>query len=302
MGREVTQDAANRSAERGLLWRVACRLSLRLDRDEGAAACGDLVESGASGARALREVAGLVVRRQAEVWLTWRPWAALLTVVAPLGLLLSVASRWFADNAASKLRLYMLTGDWAYFAVPGWRHDVIAAAVMSVTSLIALAVWSWTTGFVLGRVSRRASGVAALLFALVVAFGTVGSTTTVRMGSHGSLFVPIAITGIVRVMLVLLPAWRGLQAGCRPERVGSWRPMVIAVVALAITTFMTRALEGSLIFGWGVMLPQPGPDGVVGTADDLRPLWWVSIAMAWPAACVLASAIGARTRVRWISS
>jgi hypothetical protein len=294
------------------VWRIACRLSRLLDRDERAAVCGDLAESGASGARALLEVAGLVVRRQIELWLDWRPWVALVTVVAPLGLLLSVASRWFADNAASKLRLYMLTGEWAYFAVPGWRDDVIAAAVTSLMSLAALAAWSWTTGFVLGRVSRRASQITALLFALVVVFGTVGSTTTVRdpvgygalgrMGSHGSLFVPIAVTGLVRLMLVLVPAWRGVDAGGRSESFKAWQPMAIAVLALAITTFTARALEGSLIFGWGLTMPQPGPDRIVGTADDLRPVWWASLAIICPALCVLAGAIGARTRVRRIST
>lgn len=283
-------------------WRGVDVLSRLLDRHERDAVYGDLLESHASGTRALLEVAGLVFRRQSALWLDWRPWAALITIVAPLGLLLSVSSRWFADNAAARLRLYTLTGEWAYFAVPGWRHDVIAALIISVASLAALAAWSWTTGFVLGRVSRRASWITALFFALVVLFGTVGSTTTVRMGSHGSRFVPMAITGLVRLMLVLMPAWRGMQAERRPESFSARRPMVIAVVALAITTFLTRALEGSLIFGWGVMLPQPGPDGVVGTADDLRPMWWVSLAMVWPAACVLARAIATRSRVRWISS
>ena len=62
------------------------------------------------------------------------------------------------------------------------------------------------------------------------------------------------------------------------------------MATVALTALSTKMLEGSLTFGWGLMRPQPGPDGIVGTADDLRPLWWLSFVMAWPAAFVLANA------------
>lgn len=71
-------------------------LSRLLEADEREAVRGDLTESGASGGRALRDVVGLVVRRQAALWMDWRPWLALVGVVVPLGLLLSHVSRWWA--------------------------------------------------------------------------------------------------------------------------------------------------------------------------------------------------------------
>ena len=116
-----------------------CRL---LDRHERDVVCGDLVEARQSAWRACLDVAGLVVRRQAAVWLAWQPWCALLTLAVPIGFLLSVASRGFADSAAMKVSLYIQTGNWAYFAVPGWRRDVIAAATTMSISFAALAAWS----------------------------------------------------------------------------------------------------------------------------------------------------------------
>jgi len=73
-------------------WWVVDIVSRLLEPDEREAVRGDLTESGARGGQALRDVLGLVVRRQAALWSDWRPW---------------------------------LTG------------------------------WSWTSGFVLGSLSRR---------------------------------------------------------------------------------------------------------------------------------------------------
>ena len=99
------------------------RLSRLLEPDERDAVYGDLADSRMSPSRALREVAGLVVRRHAALWLGWRTWVALATVVVPLGFLLSVASRWFADGTAFNVSLYVRTGDWAYFALHS-RHNI----------------------------------------------------------------------------------------------------------------------------------------------------------------------------------
>src|SRR5262249_62414493 len=68
-----------------------------LDPAEREVVCGDLVETGVSDTRALVEILGLVVRRQMSQWTTWQPWAALILVVAPLGMVLSLIARLWAD-------------------------------------------------------------------------------------------------------------------------------------------------------------------------------------------------------------
>ena len=290
------QEAGIRWGRRwGIRWRAVERLSRLLERDEREAVWGDLIESHTSPARALKEVAGLVLRRQTELWLDWRPWFALVTIAVPLGFLLSVASRGFADGVAHGVRLYARTAEWAYFAVPGWRRDVIASALVSAGSLLALAGWSWTTGYALARISRRASWAVTLLFGTVVVTATLPSTTTGSAGYPAAHFLPVGLffTGVVRVALVLWPGWLGLTRGrahdaLRVSAVG------ITVVVAALTMVMARSLEWSLVYGWGLASPQPGPDGLHGTADDLRPLWWISIVMMWPVALMLVEAVKLR--------
>jgi hypothetical protein len=246
-----------------------------LDRDERDAVGGDLAEARASSARVLMEVGGLVVRRQAALWLGWRPWLGLLAIVLPLGFLLSVSSRWFADSIAAHLWLYVRLGEWSYLTIPGWRRDVIEAVTTALAGFAALAVWSWTAGFVLARLSRRAWWTLGLVLVLAIVF-TVGPVTNAR---------GFTLTPTVRVVLVLLPVWSGLRRGITGTSLGMVRALAITVATIAVTAFMAKALEGSVTYGW-VVPPQPGPDGIFGTEDDLRPLWWISLVMIWPAVFV----------------
>ena len=87
-------------------WWCAERLSRLLERDERSVVWGDLVESGVGPRRALVEIAGLIARRQAALWLEWRRWIALATVGVPLGVLLSYTTRWWADASATLIAPY----------------------------------------------------------------------------------------------------------------------------------------------------------------------------------------------------
>jgi hypothetical protein len=261
-------------------WWVVDLLCGLLDRDERAAVCGDLVEAHTSTGRALIEVGGLVVRRQAALWLGWRPWLALLTIALPLGFLLSLSSRWFADSIAAHVWLYIRLGEWSYLTIPGWRRDVIDAVITALAGFAALALWSWTAGFVLARLSRRAWWTLGLVLTLAIVL-TVSPMTNAR---------GFSLTPIVRVALVLLPLWSGLRSGITGRALGNVRAIAFAVATIAVTVFMSKALEGSVTYGW-LVPPQPGPDGIFGTEDDLRPLWWISLVMMWPAAYVVTNSI-----------
>jgi hypothetical protein len=75
-----------------MFWRLIDGFSHLLEPEERDVVLGDLAESGAAGAEALRDVLGLVFRRQAAIWINWRPWLALLEVAGPVGLLLTYVS------------------------------------------------------------------------------------------------------------------------------------------------------------------------------------------------------------------
>ena len=92
---------------------VASRL---LDEPEREVVHGDLAECGCHAGRALREVLGLAFRRQAALWFDWRPWLIVASVVLPLGLLLSHASRWWGITSGINAANYWVLWD---FSVPG---------------------------------------------------------------------------------------------------------------------------------------------------------------------------------------
>jgi hypothetical protein len=62
------------------LWWLADASSRMLDSNEREAVHGDLAESLETGGQALRNVLGLVIRRQLAVWRGWQPWVSLGTL------------------------------------------------------------------------------------------------------------------------------------------------------------------------------------------------------------------------------
>src|SRR5687767_3715641 len=129
-------------------WSLVELVSRLLDRPERDVVLGDLAECGASASRTLREVLGLVLRRQAAAWLDWRPCFTLASVVIPIGLLLSHASRWWGITSAINLANYWVLWDFSYLSYPGYRNDVIRMAVWIGGAWLTLIGWSWTSGFV----------------------------------------------------------------------------------------------------------------------------------------------------------
>ena len=64
-----------------------------------------------------------------------------------------------------------------------------------------------------------------------------------------------------------------------------------AVALIVLTMLAAPFLESSMTLGRGEYLSKAvlGPDNSAGTADDLRPLWPISLVMVWPAVAILLS-------------
>ena len=143
-------------------------VSRTLDPAEREAVLGDLAESGVSGHRALREVLGLVVRRQAALWNEWRPWLALAGLVIPFAILLSLFARRTADGSAIYIWLYANNGDWSILANPAFRDDFAGFAAGILWSYLTLMFCSMIGGLVLGILPRRTIPVNGVLFCLTL--------------------------------------------------------------------------------------------------------------------------------------
>jgi len=145
-----------------LCWQLVETLSRMLDPDERQAVRGDLAESGVSVVTALRDLLGLIVRRQVGLWTVWQPWLALFGVCGLAGVPLSRIA--FRLNVDLGLQL-MAYRHGAHFGT-SLTPDQDMAFLLCLT--VALLVWSWTCGFVLGSLSGRAVWLTWSVFYLIV--------------------------------------------------------------------------------------------------------------------------------------
>ncbi|HYS24307.1 MAG TPA: hypothetical protein VEP46_01850 [Vicinamibacterales bacterium] len=271
------------------LWRrLADIVSQALDADEREAVRGDLEESGRSGASALLDVLGLVVRRQFALWLEWRPWAALLGVVIPLGMLLSLLCRWWSEGAAIDAFVYLHNGSWTYFSFQGWRHDVARAAAQIALDCLALACWSWMAGFVIGSISRRTAWINGWLLVLVV-FGEFFAVDQPHGRFNEAVFavhvydqvLPFAL----RAAFVVLPALVGTRMSRRPIAMPLWSATALALALVALTGAEIRGIQFSAILGWWQLDGRIYGAGLVQAGWEVRLL---PLLLLWPALYIVA--------------
>ena len=200
-------------------WALVECVAQVLPRAEREPVLGDMIEAQETAWQGLRSIVGLVVRRQTELWRSWRPWLAGFGVALPSSFLLMGAS---LSVALSYMRLFC--------------PEMRAQASLSESSAVAVLLWqamlligwSWTGGFVVGSVSKRTLWVStALCYAPCVfclsRFG-VGSMSRYCLllfllpgiwGAHrgfrisnikfpSALFIALALT------LLIAPTWSSL--------------------------------------------------------------------------------------------
>ena len=301
MGSEVNRP----SATSRVCARLAAVLSGMLEPDDRDAVRGDIAESGAGGTQALRDVLSVVVHRQATAWMHWRPWLTLAVLVLPLGVLLGHASRSWTDFTVVQIIQLARQWDWVLIDNPGSREALVRYAAYLGASVAALAGWSWTCGFALGRLSRRTRLVSAMLFCLLVVVSTVGSTTGPRYASPALFsltYYGIIVPLFIQVTLVVLPAMSGLSRSVQ-RRSLPLLPVLCCAAAIAIVTAWTEpALVASVVYSGNVLMPGPGLDGAYGTADDPRPYRFLPFVIVWPAAFMVINTARARWQSKTIPS
>jgi hypothetical protein len=210
----------------------------------------------------------------------------------PIGAMLSHATRWWADANAIDILIYTGLWDISYLTYPGWARDLAVVVWSGTLSAAALAGWSWTSGYVLASLARRTVWTAVALFALMLFLGTLGTATIARAnaGAFSGHFFGVVFPRLIRFFLVMLPALWGMH--CSRHASVSRGILATGAVALTVLTLLAAPfLESSMTLGRGVYLSGPvlGPDNALGTADDLRPLWPISLVMVWPSVAILLS-------------
>ncbi len=155
-------------------WWFADLLSRALEKSEREAVNGDLAESRESGARALRDVVGLVARRQAETWNNWRPWLTLACVLFPIGVLLSIVSGGIEGISSVYGWLYFHNWDWRLLQNRAFWYILGQSLQSLFGGYLRIACLSWSAGFLLGRKVRcLRTGILGFLFCLMLTLGVL---------------------------------------------------------------------------------------------------------------------------------
>jgi hypothetical protein len=284
-----------------LLRRMVDAASLLLDSAERDAVCGDLAESGESGSRALREVLSLVVRRRAACLQGWRPWLTIVGLTVPLSVLVSLQSRRTADGTAIYLWLYVNNWDWTIIHNSGFWQELAQCAPGVLLSYLALACWSWTTGLLVGFFARRIlwfSGAAFFVVALAVSvfgvplfFDHILVLQRARdFHNNAAVFIEAFYREVfpqcLQLILVVLPAWRGMLQGCQIDRFPRFAQVLLLIAATAaVGTLVSTNLLWWQMRVWDIWpLRQP-------RLPSLMPL-----AIAGPAAYLLLAPLVRRAR------
>jgi hypothetical protein len=205
-----------------------------LEPAEREAVQGDLLEAGESGWQATREVSGLLVRRQAELWHNWRPWLAAFGLAVPssfllMGLSISV-TRGFQNILPLRPGLTLL-----------------------LCNVILLVGWAWSGAFLVGALSRRTLWVSATVSFAPCLFCLERFRIESLSRFSLLLFLPPAIWGVVKSLQIAR-----IKLG----------PALALAAGLTLLTIPAWGTKGAWIPNWALSWPAWY---LVATAD--KPEW-----------------------------
>jgi hypothetical protein len=215
----------------GINWSLVEVASQLLERDEREAVLGDMVEAGESAWHGLLDVLGLIIRRQVGLWKSWRPWFAAFGLALPCSFLLmgfSVSISW----------TYQHLMDAKAFQANGLASSLrLPTLICHVLLLIGC---SWTSGFVVGSMSRRTLWVSIAATCSPCLF----CLSRFRIESLSRLC----------LLFFLLPAILGVRQGLRRTRI---KLAPANVLAVAITGLMILTWSGSAAWflNWALIWP-----------------------------------------------
>lgn len=274
------------------------RVIRTLEPDLQDAVVGDVAELKMGDRRAVCELLGLVLRRQAMLWRSWKPWLGLVGIVGLVGVILSHICVGVVRDLFFQVSIY-----WQY-GVPYSSGLTEAQEFVSlVCGSLAVICFSWVGGFVLGSLSGDTLYVNRTLFCIVW-FCSCGPLMTLiilgRLLLNALHLVPLrgmvvrnfsvfdfiffaAFPLVLELLLFLLPALAGMRQGKRRRKLGMLRTLLLAVTVATLTALVTW------IEGWRQVALERWSEGTWNPGgpsweERLIPLLVVS----WPVLYLLA--------------
>jgi hypothetical protein len=228
-----------------IAWPLLEFTSRLLDNEEREVVLGDLLETNQNACRGMLDIFGLAFRRQAGLWRDYRPWLAGFVVAFPGSYLLMTASLSVSFTYQRVVNHKVYAGHWPT------GHEGLPLLLCHIFLLVA---WSWSSGYLVGSVSRRTVWVSAALSVLP---------------SLGSMCIAVPKPCL---FLFLPPAILGVRWGWQRARI-SFR--AASVLALTMTVLMISAWSNNAlwILNWALLFPawyvvaeawRSGPKGRTG--------------------------------------
>jgi hypothetical protein len=207
-------------------WSVVEAAAQLLEHDEREAVLGDLLEAGESVWRGVVDVMSLIIRRQAGLWKSWRPWVAAFGLALPGSLALMGTS---------------ISVSWKFEHLMNPSAGVSEAGLLAlICNALLLVGWAWTGGFVVGSMSRRTVWVSVLACVSPCLFCL-------------SRFRETSLSRLC-LLLFLLPAIWGVRWGLKRARIRLSCAMGLAV---GVTALMIPMWHGKSVplFNFALMWP-----------------------------------------------
>jgi hypothetical protein len=205
------------------VWSLTEFAAQLLHSEEREAVLGDLSEAHENAWRGLLEVLGLVARRQLLLWKNWRPWVSGFGLALPSSFLLMGASV-AVSMAYQGLNIQKGLNQPSLF----------------LSQALLLVAWSWSGGFVVGKLSRQTLWVSVLLCFAPCLFCL--ARFRIPSLSRASL------------LLFLLPATLGALQGLRRTHIRLKPAFVLAFSVTALMIIMWS--NGRLwVVNWSLVWP-----------------------------------------------
>jgi hypothetical protein len=172
---------------RNIVWKLIELMARQLAPTEREIVLGDLIETRETAWRGMREISGLVARRQLQAWNGWGPWLAAPGLALPCSFLLMGFS--FAVSSERRNQF-----------ASGWQLSLISTEPGEFISLfcqvLVLLICAWAAGFTVESVSRRTLMVSAICCFLPCLFCLLRFRQESLSRLCLLLFLPPAIAGV----------------------------------------------------------------------------------------------------------
>lgn len=254
-------------------WAVALWLSRFLCEGDREPVLGDLTESRESGGGAVTNILGLVVRRWTTDLFDMQVWFAVGFLILPISYLLSAIAQNTAGIGAVYSWMYLNNWDWALTRNPGFWHVLRETAIYYGIACLVLACWSWSAGFLIGRLPHATLWASRIAFIVLLAASFLvdvrGRLIQVWMSSYGvplgpalpdvhapitaNVFYHLFFPWIVLAALVILPGFSGIRHGSRSlvlER--KIRVVLVPAATISVLILVIHVPGVELLFGAAV--------------------------------------------------